>query len=249
MALIINPPSMKRPVQCEEQQESHSNFTKYCACHEMPPSMKRPVQCEEQQESHSNFTKYCAATKWLSLFIPQAWSGQCNARSNRSHPPTINIALASKNDAPKYQRIFPKTAETSFAGGADPTMIRACTDQDPSMNPSVRNPPHKWVYFSRSPRASCFQKYNMHFALRLPFQISSNTAPATKISDSWTSPNFAPARKTECATCVQLHQMLRLRRKVVVEFHQIQHLPRKLNAQLECNFIKYCACHEKCTIL
>ena len=25
---------MKRPIQCAEQQESFSNFTKYCACHE-----------------------------------------------------------------------------------------------------------------------------------------------------------------------------------------------------------------------
>ena len=32
---------------------------------------------------------------------------------------------------------------------------------------------------------------------------------------------------------------------MTVELHQILHLPRKLNVQLECNFIKYCACHEK----
>ena len=31
--------------------------------------------------------------------------------------------------------------------------------------------------------------------------------------------------------------------------NEILHLPQKLNVQLECNFIKYCACHEKRTIL
>ena len=42
---------------------------------------------------------------------------------------------------------------------------------------------------------------------------SPNTAAATK-SRSWTAPNIAPATKTECATWMQLHQILRLPQKV-----------------------------------
>ena len=59
---------------------------------------------------------------------------------------------------------------------------------------------------------------------------SSNIAPAPR-SNRWISPN------TGLAT------------KLPMELHQILHLPRKLSVQLECNFTKYCECHEKCTSL
>ena len=43
----------------------------------------------------------------------------------------------------------------------------------------------------------------------------------------WILPNIAPATKGDSW------------------IHQILHLPWKLNVQVDCNFIKYCACHEK----
>ena len=45
-------------------------------------------------------------------------------------------------------------AETSFT-------MRARSENDPTMNPSVRNPQCNWGFFSRSPCASGFEKYNM----------------------------------------------------------------------------------------
>ena len=68
---------MKRHLQCAEQQDSQSNFTKYCACHAkwIPwlirvSHMKRHLECAEQQESPSTFTKYCAChAKWISWLI------------------------------------------------------------------------------------------------------------------------------------------------------------------------------------
>ena len=66
---------MKRQLQCAEQQDSSSNFTKYCACHAnwiswLISHMKRHLQCAEQQESQSNFTKYCAChPNWISWLI------------------------------------------------------------------------------------------------------------------------------------------------------------------------------------
>ena len=68
---------MKRHLQCAEQQESQSNFTKYCACHAKKEShdwsashMKRHLQWAEQQEPQSNFTKYCTChAKWISWLI------------------------------------------------------------------------------------------------------------------------------------------------------------------------------------
>ena len=66
-------------------------------------------------------------------------------------------------------------------------------------NPFSPQPAAQLRFFSSSARAFCIEKF------------SPNIAPATK-SDSWTSPNIAPANVTECATWVQLHQMLRLPR-------------------------------------
>ena len=75
--------------------------------------MKHHLQCGEQQESASNFTKYCAChTKWISWLIrlpckmnlmidpPHIWNVIYNARSNRSHPPTSpNPAPATQNES------------------------------------------------------------------------------------------------------------------------------------------------------
>ena len=57
---------MQHHLQCEEQQVSRSNLTKYCACHAerlaylSSSHMKPHLQCAEQQVSRSNLTKYCA---------------------------------------------------------------------------------------------------------------------------------------------------------------------------------------------
>ena len=67
-----------------------------------------------------------------------------------------------------------------------------------------------------------------YFTLRLSFQISPSLAPATQ-SDSPTSIYFHCHERKQCATWMQLHQTLRLPRKVTVE-------------QLNC--AKSCACHE-----
>ena len=142
------------------------------------------------------------------------WNVIYNARSNMCHSPNSpNTAPATKNDRPKSQRNLLKTDEASFP-------MRGRSEHDPRMKPSVRNPPRNRGYFSRPPRAVCIEKIQ-HFALRLSFQISPNTAPATR-SDTWTSPNTAPATKglnfTKYCAC-----------------HEKWHL----------NFTKYCACHEK----
>ena len=78
-----------------------------------------------------------------------------NARSNMRHSPNSpNTAPATKNDRPKSQRNLLKTDETSFP-------MRGRSDHDPTMKPSVRNPPRNRCYFSRPPRAFCIEKYNI----------------------------------------------------------------------------------------
>ena len=91
--------------------------------------------------------------------------------------------------------IWQKFAENSWNVISNARPIRVGSDHDPTMNPSVRNPPRDRGYFSCSGRAFCIRK-KQHLALRLSFQISPSTAPATK-SDTWPSPSTVPATKSD----------------------------------------------------
>ena len=124
------------------------------------------------------------------------WNVIYNARSNMRHSPNSpNTAPATKNDRPKSQRNLLKTDETSFPmrgrSENDPTMIRAWSDHE-TVSPQPAS--HPRLLFT--PTTSILYWKIQHFALRLSFQISPNTAPATK-SDTWTSPNTAPATKSD----------------------------------------------------
>ena len=101
-----------------------------------------------------------------------------------------------------------KQVKRHFQCGADPTMIRAWSENENAN----RNPPRKWGYFARSPEAFSIVKYNVlhpilqsnfHQILRLPRKVT-----------------------------LQLHQVLRLPRKVPLERHQVLHLPRKMTRLL-----------------
>ena len=61
------------------------------------------------------------------------------------------------------------------------------SEHDPTINPSVRNPPRNRGYLSRSTRAFCMENPTFRAPAIIPtIQISPNAAPATK-SDNWTS--------------------------------------------------------------
>ena len=104
--------------------------------------------------------------------------------------------------------------------------IREWSGHDPSMNPSVRNPPDNWGSFSRLSHAFCIEKYKssilrsgnhskFHQILRLPRKVT------VQLHEILPLP-----RKSLCR--VPLHQVLRLPRKVTVQLHQILPLPRKV---------------------
>ena len=185
---------MKRYWQCAEQQVSLSNLTKYCACHEKSPSSLNRVTYE------TLFTMRGATAvidqphqivrlpRKVTLIIEprHIWNAIYNARSNSCHCPTSpTTAPATQNDNPKYERNLMKTDETSFTmrdrSETVPTMIREWSENE-----------------TVSPQPAAQPKIQ-HFALRLSFQISPNTAPATK-SDTSTSPNTAPATKSDSST-------------------------------------------------
>ena len=191
---------------------SLSKLTKYCACHEKWISWLI-LDTNETLFTMRGATCVIVQTHQI-LRLPRKmnrtidpwhkWNVIYNARSNMRHSPNSpNTAPATKNDRPKSQRNLLKTDETSFP-------MRGRSDHDPSMKPSVRNPPRN--SFSRPPRAFCIEKYNIsrsgyhskfHRILRLPRKVT-----------------------------LALHQILRLPRKVTLELHQILRLPRKMTLMI-----------------
>ena len=126
--------------------------------------MKPHLQCAEQQVSRSNLTKYCAchAERLTYLVLITYETSFTKARGNRCHDPTSpNTAPATKNDTARFKENLQKQVKRHFQCGDDPSMIRAWSDHDPTMKPSVRHPPRNRGYFSSSPRAFSIEKYNV----------------------------------------------------------------------------------------
>ena len=160
-----------RYLESAEQQVSPSNLTKYCACQQKyshawsSSHIQRDLHCAEQQVFTVQVTKCCAFhAKGLACTKQQVLPS--------TSPKT---APATKHNAPKFGRKFPKTGETSFT-------IRGQSEHDPRMKSSVRNPPRNQGYFSRPPRV--FSWKIQHLVAGLWFKA----APATP-----TAPNTAPA--------------------------------------------------------
>ena len=261
---------MKRYLQCAEQQESASNFSKYCACHakwlswlilvthETHFTMRRATSVIVQTHqilhlprkmtlminplhtwnaiynarsnmSLSKLTKYCACHEkrisWLILVTHETLFTMRGATSVIVQTHQI-LRLPRKMTLQNFAKISRKQLKRHFQCGADPSRIRAGSENDPRMKPSLRNPPRNRGYFSTS---ILYWKIQ-HFALRLSFQISPNTAPATK-SDTSTSPNTAPATQNDS------HHQSSSHMKRYLQCAEQQVSLSKLT--------KYCACHAK----
>ena len=212
--------------------------------------MKRYLQCVEQQVSLSKLTKYCAChAKWISWLILDTNETLFTMRGATCVIVQTHqiLRLPRKMTVPNLKEICWKRMKRHFQCAADPTMIRPWSEHDPSMirawsdHETVSPQPASQPRLLFTPTTSILYWKLQHFALRLSFQISPNTAPATKSASS-TSPNTAPATKsdtdhwsklTKCCAChekwhwslIQTHQMLRLPRKVTLQLHQILRLP------------------------
>ena len=194
---------MKCHLQCAEQPVSSSNITEYCACHEKWISWLIPVT-HERLFTMRGATSVIVQThqilrlprKMILIIDPcHTWNAIYNARSNKCHcPNSPNTAPATQNDSPKFCKNFSKTAETSFP-------MRGRSENDPSNIRAGNRPPQpaSQPRLLFTPTTSILYWKIQHFALRLSFQISPNTAPATK-SDTSTSPNTAPATKSDTWT-------------------------------------------------
>ena len=225
---------MKRYLQCAEQQVSLSKLTKYCACHEKWISWLI-LDTNETLFTMRGATCVIVQTHQI-LRLPRKmnlmidpwhkWNVIYNPRNNMRHSPNSpNTAPATKNDRPKSQRNLLKTDETHFQCAADPSMIRPWSDHE-TVSPQPASQPR----LPFTPSTSILYWKIQHFALRLSFQISPNTAPATK-SDTCTSPNTAPATKSNTHHWSSSHM------KRYLQCAEQQVSLSKLT--------KYCACHEK----
>ena len=171
-----------------------SNITEHCACHAKWLSWLILVTYETLFTMRGTTDSILQHHRTLRLPRKMTvmtdprhiWNVIYNARNNRWHRPTSpNTAPATQIDSWNFHKNFSKTAETSFTmrdrSEQDPRMIRAGSENDPTMKPSVRNPPRNRGYFSRSPRAFSIEKYNIsrsgyhskfHRILRLPREVT-----------------------------------------------------------------------------
>ena len=223
---------------CACHEKWQFNITKYCACHEKRISWLIPVT-HETLFTMRGATSVIVQThqilrlpRKMNLMIDPChiWNVIYNARNNRWHPPTSpNTAPATQNDSPTFQRNFSKTAETSFPmrgrSEHDPSRIRAGSEHE-TVTPQPASQPR--LLFT--PTTSILYWKIQHFALRLSFQISPNTAPATK-SDTSTSPNTAPATKSDCHDWSSSHMK--------------RYLQCAEQQMASSNITEYCACHAK----
>ena len=116
------------------------------------------------------------------------------------------LRLPRKMTLQNFRNISPKHMKRQLQCATDPSWIRAGSDHDPRMKPSLRNPPRNRGYFSRPPQAFCIEKYNIsrsgyhskfHRILRLPRKVT-----------------------------LQLHRILRLPRKMtrIIDPHNMSHV-------------------------
>ena len=117
------------------------------------------------------------------------------------------LRLPRKMTLQHFKEISRKQLKRHFQCGADPSMIRAGSELDPSRKPSsATRLATEVIYFSGPPRAFCIEKYNIsrsgyhskfHRILRLPRKVT-----------------------------LQLHRILRLPRKMtrIIDPHNMSHV-------------------------
>ena len=204
---------MKSHLQCAKQQESSSNFTKYCACHAKWISWLIRITYE------TSFTMRGATRVILQLHqilrLPRKmnlmidphhiWKVIYNARSNKSHPPTSpNTAPATQNESHDWP--------CSHMEGH----LQCAEQQESSSNSSKYCACHaKWIsWLIRITYETLFTMrgvtsvtVQLHQILRLPRKMNLMIDPWHKwnviynarsnMRHSPNSPNTAPATKND----------------------------------------------------
>ena len=237
---------MNRYLHCAEQQESSSNFTKYCTCHAKWLWWLIRVTYE------TSFTMRGATGVTIQLHqilrLPRkmnlmidprlTWNVVYNARSNRNHNPTSpNTAPATQNESHDWSASHMKRH-------------LQCAEQPDSHPPTAANTAPATQSHSHDSSSSHYNaRSNTGF-----HPTSPNTAPAMKFwvqdfsgkslncfrqkkDDSriirpW-SDHMEKCNISRSGYLSKFHQVLRLPRKVTLQLHQILRLPRKMNLMID----------------
>ena len=202
----------------------------------------------------------------LMIYPRHIWNVQYNARSNRGHPPTPNIAPATKNGSHDWCSSMTCPVQCAeHQKSSSNTKYCTCHDKwHPMISENFLE--NDWNVICNAGAiqtwSNMIRVWSDHepvspqpaAELRLLFALTARILYIKcNISRSGYHSTFhqvlpLPRKVTvelhqilhlPGRLNVQLHQILRLPRKVTVELHQILHLPRKLSVQLECNVIKY----------
>ena len=167
------------------------------------------------------------------------------------------LRLPHKIPFPNFLENLWEQMKSHFQFENDPRMIRPWSEHNPTMKPTVCNPPRKRGYFLSLPRAFSIVKYNvsrpilhsnLHQVLHLPRKVTLRNSHQVlhlprKVTLELHQILHLPRKVT-----LDLHQILHLPRKVTLELHQVLHLPRKVTLELHEKWhltFKYCTCHEK----
>ncbi len=182
-----------------------------------------------------NITKYCAChDKWFSWLIfvscETLFTLRAVAEATLQHHQIL--PLPGKMTLQNFKEIFRKQLSLTMRGRSE---------HDPRMKPSVRNPPRKWGYSSRSTRAFSMETYNIscsgyhskfHQMLHLPPEVTDELHQILPLPQKVTFELHQKMHLSWTVT-IELQQIMLLPRKMSFEFHQIVHLPRKVRPELQ----------------
>ena len=256
---------MKRHWQCAEQQESQSNFTKYCTCHAKWISWLIRVSHE------TSFTMRGGTGITIQLHqIPrlpckmnlmidphQIWNVIYNARSNQSHPPTAaNTAPATQTHSHDSssshmkrhlqcaeQHCFPSNT-TKYCACYEILSSR-CQRKIPELLPPIErrfddNPTTIHLKIaSRTRRFGDLTRPTSNTILYWKIQHFALRLPPKM------SPNAAPATKSHTPTSPNTAPATQNESHDWSASHMKRHLECAEQAKSTSNLTKYCPCHAK----
>ena len=211
---------MTRYLQCAEQQESASNFSKYCACHE------KWISCLILVTHETLFTmrggtsaivqthQILRLPRKMNLMIDpcHTWNAIYNARSNTCHcPNSPNTAPATKNESHDWSLSHMKR-------------YLQCAEQQASLSKLTKYCACHAKWFSKISETFLQNRWNVNY----------NARPIREWSE------LDPSRKPSSAT--------RLATEVTFQDHHEHFVLKNTTFRAPAiipNFTEYCACHEK----
>ena len=233
---------MTRYLQCAEQQESASNFSKYCACHEKWISCLILVTHETLFRMRGGTSaivqthQILRLPRKMNLMIDpcHTWNAIYNARSNTCHcPNSPNTAPATKNESHDWSLSHMKR-------------YLQCAEQQASLSKLTKYCACHAKWFSKISETFLQNRWNVNYNARPirewseldPSWIRAGSEQETVIRNPPRNRGYfsGPPR----AFCIEkynisrsgyhskFHRILRLPRKVTLQLHRILRLPRKM---------------------